>query len=93
MKKTVLIGIDGAPYTMLTSFVKHGIMPNFAALIQAGVFKQLMASIPDNSRAVYPPKLLKMAKTMGYRRDVDAGKVRKSKAGVTFSKFTLTKTP
>jgi predicted AlkP superfamily phosphohydrolase/phosphomutase len=160
MKKTVLIGIDGASYSMLTDFVKQGIIPNFAVLLQAGVFKKLMASIPDNSavswssimtganpgehgifgftdlipktytlrfpnffnmqhepfwlqkpersyvilnmpftypvkalngylisgfvspdmnRAVYPPELLKMAKKMGYRIDVDAGKVRKSK--------------
>jgi len=49
MKRNVLIGIDGAPYTMLKEFFQQGVMPNFEKLSKKGVFKQLMATIPDNS--------------------------------------------
>lgn len=48
-KRTVLIGIDGAQYTMLYKISNDGIMPNFNSLKDEGVFKQMMASIPDNS--------------------------------------------
>jgi predicted AlkP superfamily phosphohydrolase/phosphomutase len=47
--KNVLIGIDGASYTTLKKISDEGIMPNFSKLRKEGVFKQMMASIPDNS--------------------------------------------
>jgi len=48
-KRPVLIGIDGVPYTMLDKISNDGIMPNFNSLKNEGIFKQMMASIPDNS--------------------------------------------
>ena len=47
--KNVLIGIDGASYTMLEKLSEDGIMPNFYKLRKRGVFKRLMAPVPDNS--------------------------------------------
>jgi len=49
MNRTILIGIDGAPYTMLDKFSRDGTMPNLSKLRNGGVFKQMMASMPDNS--------------------------------------------
>jgi predicted AlkP superfamily phosphohydrolase/phosphomutase len=49
MAKTVLIGIDGAPFSMLQEFMRTGLMPNLRSLSEQGVFRQMMASIPDNS--------------------------------------------
>jgi len=48
-KKTILIGLDGVSFTMLQNLITNDVMPNFKKLSEEGVFKQLKASIPDNS--------------------------------------------
>ncbi len=48
-KKTILVGIDGAPYSLLKNLSDKGTMPNLKSLRGKGIFKPMMASIPDNS--------------------------------------------
>lgn len=48
-KKVVILGIDGAPYTLLKMFTEEGIMPNFARIMQQGTLCSMDASIPEVS--------------------------------------------
>ena len=49
MKKTLLIGIDGASYSQLQELFELGVMPNMKALSKEGVFRRMTAALPDNS--------------------------------------------
>lgn len=48
-KKTVIIGIDGAPYSLMDELSNLGIMPNFKKLREKGTFKPLRSTIPEIS--------------------------------------------
>jgi predicted AlkP superfamily phosphohydrolase/phosphomutase len=49
-KKTFIIGIDGVPYSLLSTYIKNGIMPNLKKILSQGfTLHQMNASIPDIS--------------------------------------------
>ena len=47
--RTVIIGIDGVPYSLLKYFSEKDVMPNFNELRNNGVFKRMDSSIPEIS--------------------------------------------
>jgi len=47
--RKVLLGIDGAPFSMLNELIADGKMPNLAKLSETGTFRPLQASLPENS--------------------------------------------
>ncbi|MBI1912755.1 MAG: alkaline phosphatase family protein [Deltaproteobacteria bacterium] len=48
--KTLVIGIDGAPYTLLSEYMERGYLPNFKRILGSGFnLAQMDASIPDVS--------------------------------------------
>ena len=48
-KKTVVIGIDGAPYRLMKDLSDSGVMPNFKKLREKGVMKKMRSTIPEIS--------------------------------------------
>ena len=51
--KTVIIGLDGVPFSMVKDFAETGVMPNTADLISHGIFKQMHSSIPEVSSVAW----------------------------------------
>jgi predicted AlkP superfamily phosphohydrolase/phosphomutase len=51
--KTVIIGIDGAPFELMESLSDKGIMPNFKQLRGEGTFKKMRSSIPEVSSVAW----------------------------------------
>jgi len=49
MKRTILIGIDGASHSLLKDFITSGVMPNLKRLASQGVLCRMTAPLPDNS--------------------------------------------
>jgi len=50
IKKALIIGIDGVPYSLLSTYVKNDIMPNLKKILSQGfTLHQMNASIPDIS--------------------------------------------
>ena len=49
MSRTVIIGIDGVPYSLMKDLSDRGVMPNFKELIKEGVFTRMRSSIPEIS--------------------------------------------
>ena len=49
-KKTLVIGLDGVPYSLLNAYLEKGILPNLKNILSQGfTLKQMDASIPDVS--------------------------------------------
>lgn len=48
-RNIILVGIDGAPYTLLQDFIKAGVMPNLQTLESQGTLSPMAAPLPDNS--------------------------------------------
>jgi len=49
-RKALVIGIDGAPYSLLNSYLQNGLMPNLKQILHQGLhLHQMNASIPDVS--------------------------------------------
>ncbi|MEK9153199.1 MAG: alkaline phosphatase family protein [Patescibacteria group bacterium] len=44
--KIVLIGLDGAPYGLVSDLANRGVMPNFQALKQQAIFAKMQAPLP-----------------------------------------------
>lgn len=38
-KKVVILGIDGAPCSLLRDFISKGIMPNLASIVKEGALR------------------------------------------------------
>lgn len=51
--RLVIIGLDGVPFGLLKALADSGVMPNTAAIIQHGVFKQMRSSIPEISSVAW----------------------------------------
>jgi len=51
--KTIIIGLDGIPFSMLKDFAETGVMPNTAELISQGIFKKMHSSIPEVSSVAW----------------------------------------
>ena len=50
MKKSLIIGIDGVPYSLLSTYIKNDVMPNLKKILSQGfTLHQMNASIPDIS--------------------------------------------
>ena len=50
MKKVLIIGIDGVPYSLLNTYMEKDIMPNLKKILSQGyTLHQMNASIPDIS--------------------------------------------
>lgn len=47
--KTVIIGIDGVPYSLMEDLSDRGVMPNFEELRKEGTFTKMSSSIPEIS--------------------------------------------
>ena len=47
--KTVLVGIDGASFTLLKELMDCGVMPELKHIVEDGIFTRMNAPIPDNS--------------------------------------------
>jgi len=52
-KRTVLIGLDGSPFTLLGRFIEDGTMPHLASLVRGGSLLQMDTSIPDISSVAW----------------------------------------
>ncbi len=49
-KKALIVGIDGVPYSLLSTYIKNDIMPNLKKILSQGFrLHQMNASIPDVS--------------------------------------------
>ncbi|MGO8989813.1 MAG: alkaline phosphatase family protein [bacterium] len=50
MKKTLIIGVDGVPYSLLNTYIENGMVPNLKKILSQGfTLHQMNASIPDIS--------------------------------------------
>ena len=52
-KRTIIIGIDGAPYRLIRHLAGNGTMPNVKALIEEGIFEQMASSLPEISSVAW----------------------------------------
>src|SRR5258707_5729326 len=52
-KRTVLIGLDGTPYTLARRFIEDGTMPRLAEIAARGSLLQMDTSIPDISSVAW----------------------------------------
>lgn len=53
-KRTVIIGLDGVPFSMFKGFAESGIMPNVGRIIRDGFFKSTLSSVPEVSSVAWP---------------------------------------
>lgn len=53
MQRTVIIGLDGVPHTLIAALAENGVMPNIADIIQRGIFRQMDSSIPEISSVAW----------------------------------------
>lgn len=51
--RVVVLGLDGAPYSMIKKFAEDGVMPNLGKLIGGGNFYQMDTSIPEISSVAW----------------------------------------
>ncbi len=51
--RTVIIGLDGVPYSMVKDFAASGVMPNTGRLIDGGFFSQMRSSLPEVSNVAW----------------------------------------
>lgn len=51
--KSVVIGLDGTPHSLITKFINDGTMPNLAQLIKNGSLYQMDSSIPEISSVAW----------------------------------------
>src|SRR4030043_2461972 len=50
VKKALIIGIDGVPYSLLSTYIQMDVMPNLKKILSQGfTLHQMNASIPDIS--------------------------------------------
>jgi predicted AlkP superfamily phosphohydrolase/phosphomutase len=51
--RTVIIGLDGVPYEMITALAGSGAMPNTQKMILSGAIKRITSTIPDISSVAW----------------------------------------
>lgn len=44
--RSVVLGLDGVPHSLIEGLSEDGVMPNFARLVEQGTFKKMDSSIP-----------------------------------------------
>jgi predicted AlkP superfamily phosphohydrolase/phosphomutase len=47
--KSVVVGLDGVPFSLLANLRKSGIIPNMSSIFDNGYFGQMRVSIPEIS--------------------------------------------
>lgn len=52
-RRVVILGVDGAPYTLIQRFIADGVMPNFKHLLGSGTLKQMDTSLPEISSVAW----------------------------------------
>jgi predicted AlkP superfamily phosphohydrolase/phosphomutase len=52
-QKTIIIGLDGAPFGLIDNFTKNNIMPETKKLVEKGIFKQMESTIPEISSVAW----------------------------------------
>lgn len=52
-KKVVVLGVDGAPYTLIQRFIGDGVMPNLAEIVKKGTLAQMDSSLPEVSSVAW----------------------------------------
>ncbi len=53
-KRTLVIGLDGVPHSLLTRFVEDGTVPNMAKLASAGHLAKMKVTLPEISAVSWP---------------------------------------
>jgi len=53
-KRTLVIGLDGVPYTLLQKLTANGTMPNMARLASLGHLSQMKVTLPEISAVSWP---------------------------------------
>ncbi len=53
-KRTLVIGLDGVPYTLLQELISNGTMPNVARLASLGHLSQMKVTLPEISAVSWP---------------------------------------
>lgn len=53
MQKTILIGLDGIPYSMIQDFIKTGIMPNTGKILEKGRAYKINSNLPEISSVAW----------------------------------------
>lgn len=51
--KTIIIGLDGVPHSLIKQYTSNGLMPNLRQLIDDSQFVQMQSSIPDVSSVAW----------------------------------------
>ena len=52
-KRTVIIGLDGVPYSLLKDLSGNGVMPNTQSIIENGLFRQMASTFPEISSVAW----------------------------------------
>lgn len=52
-RKTILFGIDGAPWHLVDRFVEEGVMPNMKKFLEGGVKATLLSTFPTETMAAW----------------------------------------
>lgn len=52
-RRTVILGIDGAPFQLMDELSNKGVMPNFQGLKKTGDFKKMRSSVPAVSATAW----------------------------------------
>jgi predicted AlkP superfamily phosphohydrolase/phosphomutase len=51
--RAVVLGLDGVPHTMLRDLMARGVMPNTAALVEAGTLRRMESTLPSVSSVAW----------------------------------------
>jgi len=52
-QQVIILGLDGAPYSLIKQFIKDGIMPNLAQIVDEGTLLRMDTSIPEVSSVAW----------------------------------------
>lgn len=52
-KKVVVIGIDGLPHSLLTEYIRQGVMPKFRRIVENGSLYSMKSSLPEVSSVAW----------------------------------------
>ena len=52
-KRTIIIGLDGTPFSLLEDLSDTGVMPHTKRLMSEGIFKKMQSSVPEVSSVAW----------------------------------------
>jgi predicted AlkP superfamily phosphohydrolase/phosphomutase len=53
LKKVIIVGLDGVPYSLLQHYLDHGLMPKFARIVAQGRLVSMRSSLPEVSSVAW----------------------------------------